>query len=225
MKRVIALAGLLIAHAAGATQDPEPVRQVVEDFLRVQTQGLPGKTTVEVRNIDPNNSLAPCAALEAKLATGSRAWGKTTVQVRCHSAPGWQIYVQAQVRVQGSYLVAARSLGQGQMLGAEDVALQNGDLTDLPANLLTAPQQAIGRTLAMPAAAGRPLRSDLLRQTLVVQQGQSVKVVSRGAGFQVANEGQALNSASEGQVVRVRMGNGQTLSGIAKSDGGVEVSY
>ncbi|MCK9284387.1 MAG: flagellar basal body P-ring formation protein FlgA [Rhodocyclaceae bacterium] len=225
MKFVAALLGLLSAFAACAAQDPAQVKLVVEDFLRIQTRGLPGKASIEVRSIDPNNQLAPCVALEAALASGARAWGRTTVQVRCHADPGWQIYVQAQVRVQGSYLVATRSLSQGQVLGAQDVMLQSGDLTDLPATLLTDPQQAIGRSLAMPAAAGRPLRSDLLRQTPVVQQGQNVKVISRGAGFQVANEGQALNSASEGQVVRVRLNNGQMLSGIAKSAGIVEVSY
>jgi flagella basal body P-ring formation protein FlgA len=65
----------------------------------------------------------------------------------------------------------------------------------------------------------------MLQQSLVVQQGQSVKVVSRGAGFQVANEGKALNNAAAGQVAQVRLGSGQVVSGIARASGVVEINY
>ena len=47
----------------------------------------------------------------------------------------------------------------------------------------------------------------------------------RRAGFEVANEGEALNNAAQGQVVRVRLGNGQLLNGIADTAGKVTVAY
>ena len=58
-----------------------------------------------------------------------------------------------------------------------------------------------------------------------VQRGQKVQVVYRGDGFTVANEGTALTAAAEGQTVQVRLGDGRTIQGIARSGGLVEVSH
>lgn len=221
---LLAFALCFLASTAAARQDPVPVRQAVERFLAIQTQGLPGEASFTVGSIDPNNNLPPCAAFEAAMPAGSRAWGRTTVQVRCQAEAGWTLYVPVQIRVTGEYLVAARPLTQGQVVSSADLLRQNGDLAELPSGVLTDPQQAVGRTVAIGMTAGRPLRSDMLRQPLVIRQGQSVRLVSRGTGFQVAAEGRALNNAADGQVVQARMAGGQTLSGIARLGGIIDVS-
>ena len=69
------------------------------------------------------------------------------------------------------------------------------------------------------------MRGDMLKARVVVQQGQTVKVVSRGPGFEAANEGKAMNSGGVGQVVQVRLANGQIVSGVASSDGHVEIRF
>lgn len=227
MQRIFALAfvvAALVSTPLAARQDPAPVRKAIEDYLRVQTRGLPGQASYTIGNFDANNNLAPCPALEVAQAPGARAWGRTTVAVRCAEA-GWRVFVPVHIRIVADYIVSAQPLAQGQVIADSDLARRNGDLSELPAGVLTDEQQAVGRTSAMPIPAGRPLRADMLRQAVVVQQGQSVKVISQGPGFQVANEGRALNSAVEGQVVQVRLGSGQVISGIARGAGQVVVSY
>jgi flagella basal body P-ring formation protein FlgA len=110
-------------------------------------------------------------------------------------------------------------------LAAADLALQDGDLTQLPAGILSDPQQAVGKTLAAALAPGQPLRQDMLRSPLVVQQGQTVKLQSSGHGFRVTAEGRALNNAQDGQVAQVRGTSGQTISGIARAGGVVEITF
>lgn len=215
----------LLTTAAFARQDPAPVKRAVEDYLRIQTKGLPGQVSFEVGAIDPNNNLAPCPALEASQPPGARAWGRTNVSVRCTQEGGWSVFVPVTIHVLAEYLVTGRPLTQGQVVAESDLTRQSGDLSDLPNGILTDARQAIGRTAAMSIPAGRPLRGDMLRQALAVQQGQSVKVVSKGPGFQVANEGRALNSAADGQTTQVRLGNGSVISGIARPGGVVEVGF
>lgn len=217
----------LLIPAAGvhARQDPAPVRKAIENFLRVQVKGLPGQASFTVGAIDAGNQLAPCQTFDVAMPPGARPWGRTQVTVRCQAEGGWSLFVPVHIKVTGDYLVTARPLAPGQPIQAGDLAHQSGDLTDLPAGILTDPAQAIGRTLAMPLAAARPLRGDMLRQANVVQQNQSVKVIARGAGFAVANEGRALTSAVDGQVVQVRLSNGQVVSGVARAGGSVEVQY
>lgn len=225
LKRLLFLLAACLASGAQARQEPAEVKRVVEDFLRVQSRGLPGEASFTVGSIDPNNNLAPCPALEAFLPAGGRPWGRINVGVRCQLAGGWSIYVPAQVRVMGEYFVTARPLARGQAIAVADLARRRGDLAELPAGIVTEEAQAVGKTLNVSVQSGQILRSEILRAPPAVQQGQSVRVVSRGKGFQVATEGKALSNAADGQVVQVRTASGQTLSGIARTGGTVEVSY
>ena len=217
---------LAAAPPAAAHQEAAPLKKAIEAFLRVQVKGLPGQASFSVGEIDPQNNLVPCPAFSVSMPPGARAWGRTDVSVRCEIAGGWRIFVPVRIRIQGDYLITARALSQGQVVSAADLAKSRGDLTDLPASVLTDPAQAIGKTVAQSVSSGQPLRGDMLRQTLLVQQGQSVRVVSSGPGFRVsAGAGRALNNAAAGQVVQVRMPNGRIISGLARDSGVVEIAY
>lgn len=213
------------AQDQGARQQLATLRDTVEQFLHAQASGLPGTATISVGTIDPRLSLAACPAPEAFLPPGSRVWGRTTVGVRCTAPVKWTIYVGATVRVHGEYVVAATPLGQGQTIGPNDVRKQKGDLTSLPAGAIMDASQAIGRTLAISAPAGAPLRQDTLRAQQAIQQGQSVRLTSSGPGFSVSAEAKALTNANEGEVVQARTASGQVVSGVARMGGIIEVTY
>jgi len=220
---IASLALLLAAPAPALAQDS--LTSTLDHYLRTQTQGLPGKVSYNIGQLDPRTQLTPCSAFEPFLPAGSRLWGKATVGVRCLGPSAWTVYVPVQVTVSGNYLVTARPLAAGQLIGAGDMVVRSGDLSSLPTNILTDQAQAVGKTVKNGVAAGQPLRGDLLIAPWAVQQGQSVKLVSRGAGFSVSSEGKALNNAAEGQIAQVRTGSGQTISGVARPGGIVEVSY
>lgn len=218
------LCGLLAASANGVCAETS-LSTTLDQYLRTQTQGLPGQVSYSVGPLDRHAQLAPCSAFEPFLPPGSRLWGKTTVGIRCLAPSAWTVYVAVQVRVSGSYLLTARQLTAGQVVSATDVRTQSGDLGALPASILTDPAQAVGKTVRNGVAAGQPLRGDLLIALWAVQQGQSVKLLSSGTGFTVSNEGKALNNASEGQIAQVRTAAGQVVSGVARAGGIVEVTY
>jgi flagella basal body P-ring formation protein FlgA len=213
-----------LVHAS-PNQSHAAIQQAIEDFLRVQTSGLPGETTFSVGTIDPRLTLAQCGAVEVFAPPGTRLWGASSVGVRCTVPQPWTIYVGVTVRVKGSYLAAARAITGGQTLTDSDLAIMHGDLTHMPAGVVTDSAQAVGKTTAAPVAAGQPLRADLLRTPFAIRQGQTVKVFSSGPGFRVSAEGRALVNASAGQVAQVRAAGGQTVSGIATADGTVEVRF
>ena len=213
------------AQQASARQDLNALRQVVETYLVAQSAGLPGKVTVTVGALDQRMSLAACNDPQAFQQPGARAFGKTTVGVRCTAPSPWTVYIQAQVGVLAEYVAAAMPLVQGQAIDASQLVMVQGDLGALPNGVLTNMAQAIGRTSSMSVQAGAPLRADLLRSKPVVQQGQAVRVVSGGSGFQVSAEARAIGNASEGQVVQVRTPAGAIISGVAKAGGLVEVVF
>ena len=218
-------AALCITTPAFAQQATEAVEARVRAFLQQQASGLPGEVSIKVGVLDPNNQLPPCAAIEVFLPAGARAWGRISVGVRCDSPVTWTAYVQAQVSVIADYLVAARPLRAGQIVGPADLGQRRGDLTALADNILTDGTQAMGHHTRFAVAAGTPLRGDMLRVPHAVRQGQTVPVVSAGPGFRVSSEGRAMNNAAPGESVRVRLANGQVVTGIAQPGGTVEVSF
>jgi flagella basal body P-ring formation protein FlgA len=203
--------------------DAAIVLDTAEQHLREQTKTLPGSVTITMGRFD-GSRLPACSALEAFSPQGSRLIGKTLVGVRCLSPKAWTVLVPAQIAVSGNYVTSSRALIAGQIIQSSDLVRLSGDLSALPAGAIGDPAAAIGKTLRNSVAAGQPLRADQLSATLLIKQGQTVKVVFSGAGFTVSSEGEALNSASAGELVRVRITSGQTVSGKARSDGSVEIS-
>lgn len=235
MKRVYIIGhmvALLIAclwamptSANSGYQDLPQLRQQVEQFLLSQSASLPGKVSVSAMAIDPRLKLVSCDNLQMSLPTGSRIWGRTSVGVRCNAPQVWTLYVQANVQVMAEYLIAAGPLAQGHIITEQDLIKGQGDLAKLPPGVFTEAGQAVGRAVYVPLSAGTVLRQEMLRVLPVVQQGQKVVLNTIGDGFRVSAEGTALSNAGEGQRVKVKMGNGQVVSGMARQGGLIEVIF
>lgn len=229
MKFTAFLALLLAAPVATAQtparQNLAQVARVAEQYLLVQAAGLPGQVKVLVAPLDQRVSLPACPAPEAFQQPGARAWGKTTVGVRCAAPTAWTIYVQAQVSVLADYVAAAVPLAQGQPIDQAQLVLVKGDIAAMPNGIITDMSQAVGSSPLVSLPSGAPLRLDTLKRRPVVQQNQAVRLVSRGANFSVSGEAKSLGNAAEGQVVQVRTSSGSVVSGTARSGGVVEVSF
>lgn len=223
---------ILMVLSAGlhARQDPVPVTRAIEDFLQRETKGLSGQIRFETATsgFAVDNHLTPCRhPIEVSLPPGARAWGHIHLTVRCppnDKNGGWRVFVPVHIRVFADYLVSLRPIALGQTLSESDIARQQGDLSELPAGVLTEPRQAIGQVATASLSAGQPLRQDILRPAFIIRQNQTVKIISRGEGFEVIAEGRALANAAEGQGVQVRMNNGQLLNGLARPQGIVEIT-
>jgi flagella basal body P-ring formation protein FlgA len=147
--------------------------------------------------------------------------GKTSIGVRCNEQPGWSIFLQANIKISINLLVSNKPLSQGTVLSATDFSLHEGTLGQ--PGMLTDPTQAIGKTLKFSIGTGQVLRSDMLQASLVVHQGQTIKLLVRGNGYTIGTEGQALSNAASGQSVRVKVVSGQVVSAIATTEASAEV--
>jgi len=215
---------LLFAGRPLLAAETDAALDTAERFVRQQTQGIPGKTTITMGKLDTVR-LPPCSAYEAFSPPGTRLSGRTHVGIRCLGPNIWSALVPVQITTTGTYVTTTRPLGAGQLIQAGDLAIMTGDLSSQPTGVITDPANAIGKTLRNSLGAGQALRGDQLLAPLVIQQGQSVRVISKGNGFAVSSEGKALNNAAAGQIAQIRMNSGQTVSGVAKSDGSIEIAF
>ncbi len=214
----------LVIGGAARAADVEPIQRAIADFLQVQNKGLPGKARSDIGTINAGKLSAGCRNFDVSMDAGARPWGRTHVKVRCTEGATWSLYVPVEIHVAVDYLVSARPLRAGQLIAEADITRRQGNLAELPADVLTDPAQALGQSTNVSLTANRPLRAAMLHQPLVVRQGQNVKVVAAGTGFQVSSEGRALNNATTGQVVQVRLASGEVIRGVARSDGTIGVA-
>lgn len=215
----------LTAPASEQWQDLEGIRAGVIRFALQETSTLPGKTSIAAGPLEPRLHLPRCGSIEYFVPPGSRLWGSSNVGVRCAAPSPWTVYVPLTVKVTADIVFAARPLITGQKLAEADILLKSGDLTQFSAGVITDPQQAVGKTATSSVPAGYPLRLDMLRASLVIQQGQSVRIVAQGQGFQVNSEGKAQHNAAAGQIVSVRLPSGKIIKGTARENGVVEVPF
>jgi len=218
------LAASAYANAMAPRQDIEALRTVAEQFLTTQTAGITGKSEIIIGQVDKRLSLASCQAPQAFLPAGAKAWGKTSVGIRCTAPATWTVYIPAAVHVYSDYIVAASALPQGHVIQAGDIKLTQGDLTKLPAGVLTNTALAVGQTLARALPIGTALRPEAFRTKKVIQQGQTVRIVALGNGFQISNEGRAITNAVSGQVAQAITASGQIVRGIAREGGVIELA-
>jgi len=224
--RLLALACLALggspAFATGPSAPalPEPARLAVERLVQTQAKGLPGQISVRISGAN----LPPCEAPEAFLAPGTDLRGRVSIGLRCAAPATWTRFVQAYIAVQGRYYVAAEAIEAGQPLGAGNVIEKTGDLAALPRSVVTEPAALHGVVAANRIAAGAPVRKELLRGTVVIQQGQTVKVVATGAGFSVSTEARAMTRAEIGATVQAKTRDGRLVSGIADEEGQIRLA-
>ena len=203
-------------------EDGQLIHAAALDFLKQQANGLPGQVELSVAQAFPRG-LAACDTLQAFMPPGARLWGRTTVAVRCTSGHPWTVWLQAKVSIHATYYVAARAMMPGEVISEADLVPHDGDLTMLPASIVTVPSQAVGSITLMRVSLGFPLRQDMLKSAAQVTAGQSVRVVAQGDGFSISSEGSALSNATPGQPVRVKTSTGQILMGIVKDSSTVQI--
>lgn len=216
---------LLMATTAMANsrQDLAAIEQSVAAWLDQSLANSPGQASYKITPIDARLRLAPCHEYDIGLPPGYRLAGKTMVRVACVSGASWRINLPVQVSIKATYYVAARPLAAGKEVREGDLQGQEGDLAQLPGSVVLDPAHALGRVLNSAVAAGNPIRQEMLRAPIVIVQNQRVKVRFRGGHIEIANDGIALSSAQEGQAVRVKVGNGQVITGTARANGIVDV--
>lgn len=216
----LALAAPVLAVGDGGME--QQVRQFASTALLSQAGT---RVEVEVGSLDPRLKLAPCDQIQPYLPANARLWGRSRIGLRCTSGPTrWNVFLPVTVKVLAKALVATRALPAGTVLAESDLAQEEVDLAEDSAVALVSPEQAVGRTLDRPLAAGRSLRQNHLKARHWFAAGETVQLVAQGPGFRVSGAGQALTAGIEGQPVRIRTESGRILTAEAVGERRAEVN-
>lgn len=224
----LALLALFAAVATASAQAASDggLQQQVRQFASAAVLEKNGtRVEVEVGSLDPRLKLAPCQEIQPYLPANAWPWGRSRIGLRCVSGPTrWNVFLPVTVKVFAKALVATRALPGGTVLSEADLAQEEVNLAEDVSVAVVQADQAIGRTLERPLAAGRSLRQSHLKARQWFAAGETVQVVALGPGFRVSGAGQALTAGVEGQPVRIRTESGRILTAEAVGERRVEVN-
>lgn len=218
MRRSSTLLATLLLAIALPSYSADLTAQLTQFFKARDPQHAAGMTVV-IRT--PQAQWPTCETPELQLPGNSRQWGNISIATNCDQN---RRFLQVQVQVTGQYLVASRQVMRGSSLDPSDFRMETGRLDELPARALFDNGSVTDAIALRDIPPGQPVTASMLRQPWRVKAGQNVMVVASGNGFNASSEGRALNNASAAQMVRVRMGNGQVVSGRVDADGNILIS-
>jgi flagella basal body P-ring formation protein FlgA len=177
--------------------------------------------------IPPQIQLARCTdAVRPSVGPAPHMNDRVLVELRCQGVPAWHLYVPVRIVGTTSVAVAAHAIIAGSVLTANDLRVEQHDITELPPGYLDDPAIAVGRTAARPISGGAILNNQQLVASKAVQRGQTVTLVADAGGMSVRMAGRALGDAMVNQRVRVQnLSSGKVVEGIARSEQVVEIIF
>jgi flagellar basal body P-ring formation protein FlgA len=177
--------------------------------------------------IEPNLQLERChQPVKAALASAHHMRDRATIELRCQNTKPWHLYVQVRVIGTSPVAVAVHAIIAGSVLKAEDMRVEQHDITELPPGFLDDPAIAVGLTASRPISGGAFLTNQQLVAAKAVQRGQSVTLVADVGGMSVRMAGKVLSDGMVNQRVRVQnLSSGRIVEGIARSEQVVEIIF
>jgi len=178
----------------------------------------------------PSAVRIPAGAYELRVVPGAAAGRGARRHLDVEVVQDGTVVASVPVRVEvaavGPVVIARRPVPRGATLRADDVAVEERDLTGVPPGALSEPRQALGKEARSALAAGAPLTLQALANPLLVRRGDVVTVVVETPGMRLSVPGEALEAGPAGAAVRVRnRASQQEISGQVVERGLVLVQY
>lgn len=134
--------------------------------------------------------------------------------------------LSGRVTVTQEVVKAVRKIGPGQILSREDVHLLKEQGSHLQRDVLTDPEEAVGKKAVRSIQAGQPISAQMLEDPPVVKKGNRVQIVARSEMILVSTVGRAVEDGRMGEEVRVvNLSSGREIHATVKGAGLVEVAF
>ena len=202
--------------------------EIVDYAAEVLREHLASRTTS--LELDPvGSATAPCdwpqiEGAEVAQAAAPAPRMLTTVRVRCEDGTAATVPVWFKVKAQAPVVVAARDLPSGAALTAEDVRVEQLDVTRVRGGTVAPGTDPAGLLVATPVKAGAPLLQAAVRTETDVIAQQPVVIRTTAGAVKIEIMGLALQNGRIGDRVQVlNLSSGDTLLARVTHSRAVEI--
>jgi len=101
-------------------------------------------------------------------------------------------------------VIANRNIPRGTHLTAEDLYLEERDITQLHRGYITDISKAINKTASRMVRQGTPLSPSKINASTAIKRGANITIVSKVGSIEVRMKGTALGSGAIGDRIKVK---------------------
>lgn len=182
------------------------VRQLLEGYLAEHLAGTPGD--VVIRTVELSAPIqVPEGAYTARVIAPPNAplFGRIRVQVEfvVGDRPVKTTWITADVGLYGKVIVTRRPVARGETLAGDDVTIDRRDLSELPRDVLTNPDEVIGHVTRLALTPAAVLRREHLNDPTTVHRGDVVLLIAERGRLRITAPGEVREDAGVGEQVRV----------------------
>ncbi|MBI4614081.1 MAG: flagellar basal body P-ring formation protein FlgA [Planctomycetes bacterium] len=184
------------------------VERAVEDHVRQWVGNRVEDAEVEVGRIDWPQGISAGDRIESAWVAeeGVPERGNALFHVRVRTSEGrtFDVSVEASPRYYVRQIVARTDLAKGRVLVRSDLSSRIVATDDPIAGETSDPDALVGKRLAAPVTAGKPVLFARVEAVPVVRKGSRVRVIYRGDGFTIESIAKAQEDAAIGDAVLVQ---------------------
>lgn len=114
-----------------------------------------------------------------------------------------KVWATVKLEVLTEVVVTKRPLRRCQLITEEDIHLQTIDLTKTPSNVLTNPEEVLGKRTKRPISGNVVLTSDHIELPPTVRRGDVVVIVAESDGLKITALGEVSKRGRRGDRIRV----------------------
>jgi flagellar basal body P-ring formation protein FlgA len=199
-----------------AVEDAAP--ELLRPGERLRSLDVPGPARIPLGAYDTRVAMAP--------AQGGGARRRFDVDVVQDGRVVTSVPVRAEIDAVGPVVVARRPLPRGTLLRADDLMVEDRDLTAARGGAIHDLADAVGKQTKVTVPAGAAVTFRAVERPILVQRGDLVTVVVETQGMRLSVPGEARETGAAGEAIRVlNRKSKQELSGRVVERGMVLVQY
>lgn len=115
-----------------------------------------------------------------------------------------QVTVRGRVEILREVLVSGRPLARDTIITPADVMTKRKWVRHLDPDLLSSPENAVGKRVLMSVRGGAELKSQMLREPVVIKKGRSVRINLERGAMVITTMGISEEDGAAGALIRVR---------------------
>jgi len=173
---------------ASVTISREEIRRAVDNFIRANISW--DQDRVKIRKIEVNTDVVlPKGDVSYRIEPLRNAQYKGNIALPIHFTVNGlfqkRILATAEVSLLTDVVVVKKSLRRHGRINEDDIELKEKDLSKTHSNVITDPEEVLGKRAKRSIAAGTILRPDHIEYPPLVKRGDVVLVVAEAAGLRV----------------------------------------
>jgi flagella basal body P-ring formation protein FlgA len=182
------------------------IEKLVEDFIRQNVTDPRVKMTIKKIQV-PGEVVLPSGRVRYEVTSGPRGEMLGTFSVgitfRVNEAFEKKVWAKVNIEVLVDAVMTVRALGRYRPITAGDIEVRQVDLSELPPNAVTDPEEVIGKRTKRAVYANRVLSTDLVELPPLVKRGDLVTIIARLEGLKITTLGEVKRKGRQGERIPV----------------------